>query len=304
MQKKITLILLLFIIIPTIHAQSFKKRRLKSKEFLKKARAREVLDTMLWDKEAQIFNKTDSLFKVNKLDPKNPEDYEFYQSALMHQFLFSKRHIIKRVTYKYQHIDYDTLDIYIKQIDKGYLQKVIFNSGLYDLLNKLLEQEITQVEKRTIPKYIEFLVNKHKPVDLKIKYNNRLVKASNLNLDIVVETNNADYKRVSILDKKHSQIKKPKGYTYDQIQKIIVIYKGQEFEIKPDKMIQKYPKQFRELNSVMSKYSFDKIPVWDLEIIESHNNIGVKLSNVVEAKVVKGKSNRFNFKEQKAIDQK
>ncbi len=295
------LLLLIFIFPGIAGAQSFKKRVALSKQFLKKVRVKEVLDTILWDKESAIFGKTEERFKQKKLDVYNREDYEFFQSSLMHQFLFSKRHILNRVRYHYRHVPYDSLKHYVQQIDKGKLQTVISSSGLYDLLMKLIDNEIKQIENVTIPKFLEYLVNKHKPVDLKIKYNGRLVSARKLNLDIQVETNNADYKRVSILDKKHNKILKPEGYTYKQIQKIIVKYKGRKFAFKPDEQINLYPSQFKELNSVVSKYSYNKIPVWHLDILETRGNIGVKLTNVIEVKDVKPKVVKKKEK-QKHID--
>ena len=288
-KKQVYILFFSLIFVSQISAQSYKKRLALSKEFLKKVRVREVLDTMLWDKESAIFNQTEKWFKEKKLDVYNGKDYEFFQSSLMHQFLFSKRHILNRIKYHYQHVDYKLLQKYVNQLNKGKLQEVIHTSGLYDLLNQMLTKELNQVKNMTVPKYLEFLVNKHKPVDLKIQYNNKPVDAKKLDLDILVETNNADFKRVSILDKKHNQILKPEGYTYQQIQKIVVKFKGQKFEFKPDEQINLYPHQFKELNSMISKYSYNQIPVWHLDILESNGHIGVQLTNVIEAKVIKEK---------------
>ena len=288
-KKQVYILFFSLIFVSQISAQSYKKRLALSKEFLKKVRVREVLDTMLWDKESAIFNQTEKWFKEKKLDVYNGKDYEFFQSSLMHQFLFSKRHILNRIKYHYQHVDYKLLQKYVNQLNKGKLQEVIHTSGLYDLLNQMLTKELNQVKKMTVPKYLQFLVNKHKPVDLKIQYNNKPVDARKLDLDILVETNNADYKQVSILDKKHNQILKPEGYTYQQIQKIVVKFKGQKFEFKPDEQINLYPHQFKELNSMISKYSYNQIPVWHLDILESNGHIGVQLTNVIEAKVIKEK---------------
>ena len=43
------------------------------------------------------------------------------------------------------------------------------------------------------------------------------------------------------------------------------------------------------LNSMISKYSYNQIPVWHLDIIESKGHIGVQLTNVIEAKIIKQK---------------
>jgi len=283
------LILFLGLISFQITAQSYKKRVALSHDFLKKVRVREVLDTMLWDKESIIFNQTEKWFKEKKLNVYNGHDYEFFQSSVMHQFLFSKRHILNRVAYHYKHIDYKLLQKYVHQIDQGHLQEVIFSSGLYEMLNEMLQKEIAQVKNVTVPKYLQYIVNKHKPVDLNVKFNGKPVRAKDLDLDIYVETNNADYKKVHILDKVHNRILKPEGYTYEQIQKIVIRYKDQSFEFKPDSQINLYPHQFKELNSMISKYSYNQIPVWHLDIIESKGHVGVQLTNVIEAKIIKQK---------------
>ncbi len=300
MKKRLVLLLVLSIGLSS--AQSLKKRQIEAKNFVKNVRIREVLDTMLWAKEAAIFNNTEKLFKQNGLDIKKDHDYDFFQSRLMHQFLFSKRAIIKQVEYHYKHIPYEQIVAYNKAIKKGKLQQVIHDSGLYEMLLRLLDEELSQVKQRTIPKYIEFLVNKHKPIPLKITYNGNQTKIERLPLDIFVVTNNADYKKISILDKKKGVILKPDGYTYDQIQKIVVVYKGQTFDFKPDKAVDLYPHQFKEVNSMISKYSYNQIPVWQLDILEHHHTIGIKLTNVVESKVVKSRTEKNAIKKTSTID--
>jgi len=119
-------------------------------------------------------------------------------------------------------------------------------------------------------------------------------------LDIIVVTNNVDYHRVSILNKKFNYIFKPKGYTYDQIYKIVVTFKDYKFEFRPEKAINLFPHQFKEVNSIISKYSFNKIPVWNLDILETKDKIEVQLSNVVKSKVVLLK-NRHSLKENESV---
>jgi len=147
----------------------------------------------------------------------------------------------------------------------------------------------------------QYLIKKHKPIPLKIKYNGKPVSAENVDLNIFVKTNNFDYRKVSILDKKHNLISKPEGYTYEQIQKIIVKFKDKTFEFKPDKNTNLYPNQFKEVNSVVSKYSFNEIPVWNIDIIETPGHISLQLGNVIEARVVKSKESD-GFKEEKPLD--
>jgi len=273
-----------------VFSQSAKKRIARGKQFFKMIRVREVLDTMLWKEEAKIFNNTELFFKKNNLDSYNSNDYRFFQSTVMQQFLFSKRHILDRIKYKYEHFSYEKLGNYIKEIKQGRRTQVIYSSGLYDDLKKLLTEEIQAINTQMVPKYLEIIVKRHRPVDLNLSYNGKKVKASDLDLDVLVKTKNADYKKISILDRENNQLKKPEGYTYDQIQKIIVVFKGQEFEFKPDSRIFLLPRNLMQVNNPLSRYSFEEIPEWNIDIKETNGTIGIRLTNVVEANVVKTKS--------------
>ncbi len=285
-----------------VFSQSAKKRIARGKQFFKMIRVREVLDTMLWKEEAKIFNNTELFFKKNNLDSYNSNDYRFFQSTVMQQFLFSKRHILDRIKYKYEHFSYEKLGNYIKEIKQGRRTQVIYSSGLYDDLKKLLTEEVQAINTQMVPKYLEIIVKRHRPVDLNLSYNGKNVKASDLDLDVLVKTINADYKKISILDRENNQLKKPEGYTYDQIQKIIVVFKGQEFEFKPDSRVFLLPHNLMQVNNPLSRYSFEEIPQWDIDIKETSGTIGVRLTNVVEANVIKIKLASDTIQIKKTID--
>jgi len=286
--KKYTVFILIFFSL-AVSAQSMAKRKARGNLFYKKIRVREVLDTMLWKEEAKIFNRTEKFFKANNIRTDIAEDYDFFQSNIMQQFLFSKRHILKRIKYKYQHLPYDELGRYINEINKGRRQKVIFSSGLYSDLKALLDEEMGQIKKYIVPKYLEILVKKHRPIDLKLHKNGRPVLAKDLDLEVFVVTNNADYQKVNILDKENNRLLKPDGYKYEQIKKLIIEYKGKEFVFKPAEYIENLPHSFKEVNNFISKYSFEEIPEWEIKIIETGTSTGIKLVNVVEANIVKTK---------------
>jgi hypothetical protein len=289
-QMKKTIFLILLLTSGISFGQSVKKRIAKGNEFYRLARVREVLDTILWKAEDKIFSQTENFFIEHNLDPNNGWDYEFFQTNIMRQFLFSKRHILEVIRYEYQHRPYQELNRYVNKIKKGKLKTVIYESGLHKMITEMIDKELSLIRDKTVPKYLEIIMKRHEPVDLKLKYNNKPVKAATLDLDVVVITNNADYKRVSILDKEHNKLLKPEDrFTYEQIQKILIVYKGMEFEIKPDERIYNLPRNLMKINNILSDYSFEEIPEWELEIVETPTSVGVKLVNVVEANVVKSK---------------
>jgi hypothetical protein len=287
---KKTVFIILILLSADAFSQSVKKRISKGNEFYRVVRVREVLDTILWDKETKIFNNVEKFFIENNLDPDNGRDYEFFMANVMRQFLFSKRHILELIKYEYQHRPYQELDKYIKKIRRGQLIQVIYESGLHKMTTDLVENELSLIEKYSVPKYLEIIKKRHEPIDLNIKMNEQVVKASDLDLDVVVITNNADYPRYSILDKENNKLLKPEDkFTYEQIQKIIIVYKGMEFEIKPDERIYNLPRNFAKVNNILSDYSFEEIPEWELDIIETKTTVAIKLTNVVEANIIKSK---------------
>ena len=275
-----------------MQAQSAHKRLELGKTFIKKVRVREVLDTMLWKEEDKIFNNIENYFKQHDLDLNKRDDYEFFQSNMMREFLFSKRHILDRVRYKYQHIPYEELTRFINEINKGNRKQVIYSSGLYKTLKDLLNEEMEQTRKYTVPKYLELIKRWHEPIDLNLKRNGKPVTAKDLDMEVYVITNNADYQKVNILDKENNQLLKPEGYKYEQIQKLVIKYKGKEFEFIPSENLEKLPRKLKEVKSFISKYSYEEIPTWDVEVQETGNIIGIKLTNVVEANVIKNKEKK------------
>jgi len=282
--------LFFFFISLSLYSQSAKKRLARGEKFYKLMKVNEVLDTMLWKEESQIFNHTESFFKKHNLDLDNGTDYEFFQSSIMQQFLFAKKNILNRIKYQYKHAPYKDLGHWIDQIEKGERDEVIFSSGLYDALKKIMIEETGDIKSRMVNEYLELIVKKHKPIDLELTYNGKKVKASDLDFDVVVETKNVDYKQVSILDKKNSRLLKPEGYTYDQILQLHIIYQGKDFIFKPDSRIFLLPRNLMQVNNPLSRYSFEEIPQWSIDIQETTGTIEIRLTNVVEANVIKTKT--------------
>ena len=229
-----------------------------------------ILDTILWKEQEKISRNIDNYFKEYGLNINNPVDYEYFQWNINHQFKFIRKNILEQVKYDYRHKDYDSLKYLVKNLKNGKGDKMIMNS-LYPMIKKLTDREIKDLHKFSIPKYLEIIKKRHEPVNLKTFYNNYKTETDKLNLDIYVETNNVDYLKVNILDKKNGKLLQPEGYKYDQIQSIVVVYKGQEFVFKPDPKIFLLPKQLTQMKNVYSKYNFRKIPEWKLSITEMIN---------------------------------
>jgi len=285
MKNTILLTLLFFSI--TIFGQDMAKREKLAKRFVRDVRTHLVMDTIIWKEQSKVFNKLEQNFKDYGLDTSVAEDYNYFLDKMEQQFKFLRDHIYKQVIYTYQHRDYKEVEGYIAQIKSGKRRKVIYSSGLYPTIKKLLTKEIYDVHKYSIPKYLEIIKRRREPVPLVLKVNNKKVSAKDIDLKIFVITNNFDYTKVNILDEENSILLKPKGYTYKQIQKIMVEYKGKKFTFKPDDSIKYLPKNLAELNNLMSKYSFEQIPEWKMDINEDGHKISVKMESVIEASVIK-----------------
>ena len=286
MRKNIFLLILTLIQAP-VFSQTVKQKAL-THEFIKYTFPHLVLDTILWKAQDSISNNIDNYFKEYGLKINNPEDYEYFQWNIDHQFKFLRKNILEQIKYHYEHKNINELKKIVKRIKNGKLDYIVTNE-LYPQIKKLADKEIQDLYKYSIPKYLEIIKKKHEPVDLKVFYNHYKTDAKDLPLNIYVETNNVDYLKVNILDKKNQKFLQPEGYTYDQIRSIVVVYKGQEFVFKPDPKIFNLPKQLTQMENIYSKYNFRKIPEWKLSISEDDDFITVRLTNVVDAKIRKTK---------------
>jgi len=284
--KRFFIISLLFISFANF-GQS-KKQKAYAYEFMKYTYPHLVLDTILWKAQDSIANNIDNYFKEYGLKINNPEDYEYFQWNIDHQFKFLRKHILDQIKYHYENQPEAEMKNILKKIKNGKLDYIVTHE-LYPQIKKLADKEIQDLHKYTIPKYLEIIKKKHEPVDLNVFHNHYKTEADKLPLDIYVETNNVDYLKVNILDKKNGKLLQPEGYTYEQIRSIVVVYKGQEFVFKPDPKIFNLPKQLTQMENIYSKYNFRKIPEWKLSISEDDDFITVRLTNVVDAMIRKTK---------------
>ncbi len=264
------------------------KRKEMAHYFLRFTYPHLVLDTILWKEQEKVSRNIEKYFKEYGLDINNPEDYKYFQWNIDHQFKFMRKNILEQVKYKYEHKKYDELKKLTKGVKNGKGDKIIMTS-LYPMIKGLVDKEIHDLNKYSVPKYLEIIKKRHQPIDLKLYYNHYKTPAEKLPLEIYVTTNNVDHLKESILDKKNQKLLQPEGYKYEQIQSIVVVYKGQEFVFKPDPKIFLLPKQLTKMKNIYSDYNFRKIPEWKLSITEDDKFITVKLSNVVDAIIRKTK---------------
>ena len=287
MKRFLILVLFVLIIFPA-SGQNFVRKKDLAQKFLTYTYPHLVIDTILWEEQEKISSNIDNYFKEYGLKINNPEDYEYFMWNINHQFKFIRQHILDQIKYQYRQMPYDSLKRLWNGLNHGKGDQIIATS-LYPRIKKLTDKEIKDLHKYSIPNYLALIKKKHEPVDLKIFYNHYKAEAEGLPLEIYVETNNMDYLKVNILDKKNNKLLQPDGYTYDQIKSIVVVYGGQEFVFKPDPKIFLLPKQLTEVKNIYSKYNFRKIPEWKLSIVENDKEVSIKLSNVVDASITQTK---------------
>jgi hypothetical protein len=293
---KKTLLLSTLLILPILSfGQSQSKRKALSKKFVRKMHTHLIMDTIMWKEQAKVFNHIDEFFKSYNLDPNNADDYKYFTNNVQKQFTFARTHIYNQLLYKYKRYNYKELLKLLEQVNKGKRRKVMYSSGYYPELKALMSKEMNDIHKYTIPKYLEIIKRKHQPIPIEIVINNKKIKATDVDIDMFVNTGNVDYQKVPVLSKDTNEIMKPNGYTYDQIVNITVYYKGMEFVFTPDEKIYNLPKNLTEVNSFISKYSYQNIPKWKLRIYDNKEKVSVQLTNVVSAKIVKSKPKIINF---------
>jgi len=299
--KRYYLVVFLFFLSFHISAQNVLKKRQLAHQLLSYTYPHLVLDTILWKEQGRISSNIDRYFDKYGLNIHNPDDYEYFMGNVDHQFKFLRRHILNQIKYQYETMSYDSLKLLIKAIKNGKVDKIV-RSSVYPRIKKLAEKEIGDLNKYSIPNYLSIIKKKHEPVDLHIFYNYYKADAQDLPLKIYVETSNMDYLKVNILDEKNNKLLQPEGYTYEQINAIVVVYGNQEFIFKPDPKIFLLPKQLTEVKNIYSKYNFRKIPDWKLSVIENNDKVSITLTNVVNATITKTKPRLYKKRKERKFN--
>ncbi len=281
MIKKTLLLTILIFTIFNIQSQNIEKRKLLANKYLSLVSAKQQIDTSLLKTEDSIFAQINAYFNKHNLDVNIKNDVENFKFHVHTQIDFIKRTVYNRLVYNYTKSDYKKLKKNIKMMSKKGVTDVKQLSTYQTQQQNLINRELTELFDVFIPDYLDKLFNKHIGIKLKILVNNQTIDADSLDIDIYVLHKDTNKKK-RLINKQKSVLKKPAGCKYDDISSLIIKYKGLKFKFAPDEKIYRLPHNLGEMKNPISKYSFEKIPEWEIKISEDKKTISITLINVEE----------------------
>jgi hypothetical protein len=271
-----------------INGQKLDKKKKIAKEFISVIGLNQQIDSILTKKEIIILNNAAIFFNDKKIDISIKQDLAYFNTNVKKQFAFIKKTVYNQVVFKYQNYNQKRLKKLIKQLKTTHNYSNIMEVKQAKKTARLaIKKEFDEFNSYSLNSILDYIYKKRAAIELIIKRNDTIVMPNEIDLKVYVIIKKLKNKRVSLLDDTKSIIYKPYKYNYTDLSGIVIIYKGVEFVYIPDEKIFRLPRKLAELKNPVSQYSFEEIPEWEIDIIETEKSITIKLINIEEFTITK-----------------
>jgi hypothetical protein len=290
MKKNILLTLFLFTFFYTNGQKTDKKKKM-AMDFISITGVDRQIDSIISRQKKNILDSTFVFFNEKKLDLSIADDVEYFKTNVQKNFDFIKKTVHKQIIFKYQNYNQKRLKKLIKQLKTTHNYSNIMEVKQAKKTARLtIKKEIDEFKKYSLNGILNYIHKKQSAIKLIIKENSKIVMPDDIDLKIEVIVKKIKNKRINLLDKNKSVIYKPNTHKYSDLEGIVITYKNKEFLFVPDKKIFRLPRKLAELKNPVSRYSFEEIPEWEIDIVEDAKNITVTLINIEEFSVTKQKT--------------
>jgi deoxycytidine triphosphate deaminase len=271
-----------------MNGQKLDKKKKIAKKFISVIGLDRQIDSILTKKELVILNNATNFFNDRKIDINIKQDLAYFNTNVKKQFAFIKKTVYNQVVFKYQNYNQKRLKKLIKQlkITNNY-SNIMEVKQAKKTARLAIKKEFDEFNSYSLNSILDYIYKKRAAIELIIKRNDTIVMPNEIDLKVYVIIKKLKNKRVSLLDDTKSIIYKPYKYNYTDLSGIVIIYKGVEFVYIPDEKIFRLPRKLAELKNPVSQYSFEEIPEWEIDIIETEKSITIKLINIEEFAITK-----------------
>ncbi len=270
--KKILLIILLFGITNIVFCQSREK---KVEEFFEIIKCKELLNQGFNRIRSVIDSNKERLFAEYEIDFNNKEDIKEFDSFLNKEIEF-----FKKETYVYISAEYS------KKYPNEKIQEFIELANNEESKTDVLEESNFKKELDSILKYqSSYLQNdvhleltriraKHKPLILKIIQDGKETSISDLNLDLLLNTNDENKSQFSILNKSNSEISLPENFDFEKATSLTIKLNDENYIIERYNM--NLPEMVRKVTSPLTLAGFEDLEYWTLTITDEKITLKIK----------------------------
>ena len=286
--KKIALISLFLFSTLYLKGQKIDLRGKLAKSFISIIRLNQKIDSILLKIETKIISETNNIFKQNNLNNSIKQDVTYFKKNVHSHFVFMNESIKAQLIFKYKNYNQIRLKQVIKQINNTTSFNNIMEVKQARKTAKLaIKKEIEDFNKYLLKRIIDNIYNKQSMIKLIVRINKKIIDPSKVNLTVSILTKKN--KKIIISDKLKPILHKPSNNDYKNFLGIIVRYNNMDFVIKPDPKIFKLPQKLAEMKNPVSKYCFEKISEWKIDISENKTSTTVTLINIEEFSITKNK---------------
>ena len=282
--KYFIFILFLLLANATVLGQENLKHKPISEQFLKHTGVKQLLDSIIQTAQNKITLNANDFFNQKEIDFSIKEDKVYFIKNVKNRFSFIEQNIYNELLFRLNRYHTQDLSMFTSNHQVHKTNYIKIKNNLLYYTQARLGKEISKLYKYLIPKYLQNIAEKHKKINLKIVLNNQVISTKDIDINLVLNTNCPGREKIIILDKENSKINKPQDCNYDQINNIVINYKGYTYTFKAKPTDIGFPSQLMEVKSLLSKYSFEEIQNWSIYIDETQESVSIEIENVVQAK--------------------
>ncbi len=271
--KKTIFFILLLGLTNSSFCQSSEK---KVEEFFQEIKCKELLKQGFNGIKSDIDSNKEQLFKEYELDFKIGEDVQEFDSFLSEEIDLFKEEAYVYISAKYsKNYTNEQIQGYIdlaknKESNKNVLVESNFKMELDSILQfqgAYLQNDIhlTLVKIRA----------KYKPLVLKIIQKEKEISISDINLDLLINTNDEIKPQFSILDKSNAEISLPENFDFETMTSLTIKLNDDSFVI--DRYNMNLPEIVRKISSPLTKDGFEELEFWTLTIDDQKISLKIKV---------------------------
>ena len=256
----------------SIFCQSSEK---KVEEFFDEIKCKELLKKGFNGIKSVIDSNKELLFKEYELDFKKQEDVQEFDS-----FLNEEIDLFKEEAYVYISVKY--AESYTNEQIQGYIDLAKNKESNEDILVesnfKMELDSILEFQGRYLQNDIHLTLvkirAKYKPLILKIIQDGKETSISDINLDLLLNTNDEKKPQFSILDKSNSEISLPENFDFETMTSLTIKLNDESYLIERYNM--NLPEMVREVSNPLTKDGFEDLEFWILTLNDEKISLKIK----------------------------
>ncbi|MBF8150848.1 hypothetical protein ITJ86_13125 [Winogradskyella sp. F6397] len=276
--KQTTFLILLAFSPSLIFCQS---KQEKIDELFEQINCKEIIEQGFNGIRFVVDNNKKKLFNEFELDFNNKADVQEFDEFLNEEIELIKGEAYVYISDKYsRHYSEKELQKFIDLTKKNKSKKDILNETNFKVeLDSILDYQ-GQYLKNDIRLILTKIRAKYRPLILKFVENDEEKNISAMQLDLLLNTSNAENPKLSILNKSNAEIILPDNLDFNTVKSLTIKLNDKNYTIERYNM--NLPELVREVSSPLKKDGFEDLEYWTLTINDDEISLKIKAEVIFE----------------------